>query len=90
VKQNITIQNKSAGIVVIQLPPAVAALDPRINPFPDDNEIRDNLALQNGDDPDTKLDPFSAGDLLWDFSGTGNCWAGNVFKTSFPALPVCP
>jgi parallel beta-helix repeat protein len=90
VKKNIAIYNKSAGIAVSQLPPDVAALDARINPFPDNNHIVDNLVLQNGDDPDPKLSPFPGRDLLWDFSGTGNCWAGNVFKTSFPMLPACP
>lgn len=89
VRQNLATQNKSAGIVVIQLPPQFAAVDPLINPLPDDNEIIDNVALQNGDDPDPKISPFPGSDLLWDFSGVNNCWAGNVFKISFPALPVC-
>jgi len=88
--RNITIENHTAGIVVAQLPSALAALDPRINPFPDDNEIRDNVAIQNGDAPDPKIAPFPGSDLLWDGSGAGNCWAGNIFKTSFPALPGCP
>ena len=90
VRGNLAIENHTAGIVVAQLPSALAALDPRIDPFPDDNEIRDNVAMQNGDAPDPKIAPFPGSDLLWDFSGTGNCWAGNIFKTSFPALPACP
>ncbi len=91
VMDNIATQNQSAGIVVAQLPPAIAALDPRIDPFPDNNQIRENVALRNGANPDAKLAPFPGSDLLWDFSGTGNCWAGNVFKTSFPpVLPSCP
>jgi parallel beta-helix repeat protein len=90
VRHNIAIQNKSAGIVVIRVPPNFAALDPFINPFPDHNEIRGNVALQNGGDPDPKISPFPGSDLIWDFSGTDNCWVSNVFKTSFPALPACP
>ena len=90
VRSNLAIENHTAGIVVAQLPSALAALDPLINPFPDDNEIRDNVAMQNGGDPNPKIAPFPASDLLWDGSGTGNCWRGNIFKTSFPALPACP
>jgi len=90
VRRNVALQNQTAGIVVAQLPSALAALDPRIDPFPDQNEIRDNVAMQNGDSPDSKIAPFPGSDLLWDFSGTGNCWTGNIFKTSFATLPVCP
>src|SRR5438874_2737267 len=35
---NIVTGNDSAGILIAQLPPDVAALDPRIDPFPDHNE----------------------------------------------------
>jgi parallel beta-helix repeat protein len=90
VRENIVLSNNSGGILVAQLPPALAALDPRINPLPDNNEIRDNVVLQNGRHPDPKLGPFPGSDLLWDFSGAGNCWASNVFSTAFPApLPFC-
>jgi len=90
VRENIVLSNNSVGILVAQLPPALAALDPRINPLPDNNEIRDNVALQNGRHPDPKLGPFPGSDLLWDFSGAGNCWASNVFSTAFPVpLPSC-
>ena len=31
-----------------------------------------------------------ASDLVWDTTGSGNCWGGNTFNTSFPAeLPAC-
>src|SRR5215472_7777444 len=90
VEGNTASENKSAGIVVIQLPPQLASLDPRLDPFPDDNRIRDNLVMGNGSDPDSKLTPFPGADLLWDLSGGGNCWTGNVFKSAFPSLPSCP
>jgi hypothetical protein len=71
-------------------PPAATALDPRINPFPDNNEIRNNVTLSNGANPDPKIAPLPGADLVWDFSGSGNCWANNVFQTSFPdTLPRC-
>jgi len=90
VRDNNVVRNNSVGIAVVQLSPALASLDPRIDPFPDYNEIIDNEVMENGSNPDPKLVPFPPGDLLWDFSGTGNCWSDNVFKTSFPSLlPNC-
>jgi len=90
IKNNIVTQNVSAGIAVAQLPAAIAALDPRIDPFPDDNQVLDNVSLRNGSSPDPKLAPLPGVDLLWDFSGSGNCWAHNFFETSFPSpLPAC-
>jgi len=87
---NLAFKNHTAAIIVAQLPPVIAALDSRIDPFPDHNQIRDNVLMENGEAPDPKIAPFPGADLLWDFSGTGNCWAGNIFKTSFPSLPGCP
>src|SRR5262249_21417783 len=37
---NIATGNETAGIAIVQLPPDAAALDPRIEPFPDQNTIR--------------------------------------------------
>ena len=90
VKDNRVVGNNSVGIAVVQLPPALASLDLRIDPFPDYNEIIDNVVMENGSNPDPKLIPFPPGDLLWDFSGTGNCWSDNTFNTAFPSpLPDC-
>jgi parallel beta-helix repeat protein len=87
---NIVTGNDSAGILIAQLPPDAAALDPRISPFPDDNEIRNNVTLENGGSPDPKLAPLPGADLVWDTSGSGNCWKGNTFESSFPdPLPRC-
>jgi parallel beta-helix repeat protein len=88
---NKVLENNSVGIAVLQVPPALAALDPRIDPFPDHNQLTGNVVLSNGSNPDPKIAPFPPGDLIWDFSGAGNCWSNNVYKTSFPApLPACP
>ena len=88
---NKVLENNSVGIAVIQVPPALAALDPRIDPFPDHNQISRNIVLSNGSDPDPKIAPLPPGDLIWDLSGTGNCWSDNVYETAFPTpLPVCP
>ncbi|HEY6071865.1 MAG TPA: parallel beta-helix domain-containing protein [Anaerolineales bacterium] len=91
VTANKVLANNSVGIAVFQVPPALAALDPRIDPFPDHDQLNGNVVLSNGSNPDPKIAPFPPSDLIWDFSGAGNCWSNNVYKTSFPApLPACP
>jgi hypothetical protein len=37
--------NNSGGIALIQLPPALAGLDPRVDPFPDHNRVSGNVVL---------------------------------------------
>jgi parallel beta-helix repeat protein len=90
VTDNKVMDNNSAGIAVVQVPPTLAGLDPRIEPFPDQNRIDGNVVLSNGSSPDPKITPLPPGDLLWDGAGSGNCWGHNVYKTSFPpSLPAC-
>ncbi len=90
IEKNVANHNNSAGIAIGRLPPPFAALDPALNPLPDANRVRDNVAQHNGDHPDPKLAPLPGADLLWDGSGTGNCWLSNVFKMSFLSpLPPC-
>ncbi len=91
VRSNAVTLNDSVGIAVIRLPPEFSEPDPRINPFPDNDEIRENLLILNGRHPDPRIYPLPPSDLIWDFSGSGNCWDNNIFSTSFPApLPSCP
>jgi hypothetical protein len=50
-----------------------------------------NRVVGNGTVP-TGFPPLDAllGDLIWDGSGTGNCWSHNQFNTSVPSpLPSC-
>ena len=90
VKDNRVVGNNSVGIAVAQLSPVLASLDLRIDPFPDYNEIIDNVVMENGSNPDSRIAPFPPSDLIWDFSGTGNCWSDNTFNTAFPLpLPDC-
>jgi parallel beta-helix repeat protein len=87
---NLVTDNDSVGIALISLPPDVAALDPRVDPIPDNAHISDNTLRGNGADPDPRLVPFPPADLLWDGTGTGNCWAENDYETAFPSvLPAC-
>lgn len=91
VTDNKVLENNSVGIAVLQVPPVLAGLDPRIDPFPDNNQLNRNVVLSNGGNSDPKIAPFPPSDLIWDFSGMDNCWSNNVYKTSFPApLPSCP
>ncbi len=95
VDHNLVTGNDSFGIAVANFCVAnnlstadCAALD--IEPNPDFNRIRSNVALGNGSDPSPLINPVFAVDLAWDETGTGNCWSGNVAHTTFPAaLPSC-
>jgi parallel beta-helix repeat protein len=74
---NSVIGNDSVGVAIIQN--FLACPDPRVDPDPDDNEVRGNRILTNGLDPDP-LRPLAPGaDIVYDGSGDGNCFADNVF-----------
>jgi parallel beta-helix repeat protein len=96
VSGNAVTGNHFAGIGVTSLCLAFAlqglpctGLD--VDPNPDDVRIVGNLVLGNGAIP-VGIPPLDAlrADLVWDGSGTGNCWLGNSYATSVPAaLPTC-
>ncbi len=94
VEENTVTGNDFTGIAVgsTLLLGALAGLPPEafadIEPNPDGAHIRNNVAAGNGGAPSI---PFLPGvDLLWDGSGTGNCWSGNTFNSSAPPnLPTC-
>jgi len=68
------------------IPPAAFA---DIEPNPDGTKVIDNVLNNNGAAPPAGI-PLPGVDLLWDGSGTNNCWKGNIYKSSYPsALPVC-
>ncbi|MCA9773283.1 MAG: right-handed parallel beta-helix repeat-containing protein, partial [Myxococcales bacterium] len=57
------------------------------------NEIRDNASLGNAIGQFNHAAGFLYNDLAWDFQGSGNCWSGNNYFSSFPPfflLPRCP
>jgi parallel beta-helix repeat protein len=96
VDHNTVTGNNSFGIgvanlcLVSHLPPLVCAvLD--IDPNPNGNQIQHNLATGNGLSPDPLIAPLPGADLLWDGTGTGNCWQDNTANATFPTpLPTCP
>jgi hypothetical protein len=82
VRDNRVIGNDSGGIAVIALP--FSNPDSRVDPFPDGNQVIGNGALANGRSPDPVRSPYPGADLIYDGSGTGTCFAGNVFASSIP------
>jgi parallel beta-helix repeat protein len=87
--------NNSLGIIVASLcsafhlnPALCAALG--IDPNPDGNHIVFNKVTGNGTAPDPGIAPLPGADLLWDGTGSGNCWGNNTAVSTFPAqLPGC-
>ncbi len=68
------------------LPPEAFA---DIEPNPDGAKILNNALANNGSAPPVGL-PLPGVDLLWDGSGTNNCWKNNTYATSYPSpLPAC-
>lgn len=82
VRENRVVGNDTGGIALIALP--IPNPDPRVDPEPDGVEVRSNIVLRNGLDPDALRSPLPGADLIYDGSGAGNCFADNVFETSFP------
>jgi parallel beta-helix repeat protein len=90
VEANVITANPSAGIGLVSLPPAVAGLDPRLQPSPDGVRVTTNLFWHNGFSPDPKISPMLPADIVWDGTGTGNCFTHAPGVTTFPtALPSC-
>ncbi len=65
------------------LPPSAFA---DIEPNPDGARIRGNRVTGNGGASPIPFLP--AVDLLWDGSGTDDCWQGNTFGTVFSPVPL--
>jgi parallel beta-helix repeat protein len=93
--QNNTVQkNNFLGIAVVSTTVlgALAGIPleafASIEPNPDGTLVKDNVVNTNGTVQPAL--PFPASDLLWDGSGTNNCWKSNIYNSSFPTtLPTC-
>jgi parallel beta-helix repeat protein len=96
VEQNIVRDNNFTGIAVFSslVLVAIADVPPEdfadIEPNPDAVHVIKNVLHKNGAEPPKLPIDLPGVDLLWDGSGTGNCWSDNVFNTSYPSsLPAC-
>jgi parallel beta-helix repeat protein len=83
VRGNRVLGNDSLGVIVLQN--FLASADPRIEPNPDFGQLRGNVVLHNGRHPDPVRAITPGADLVYDGTGTGTCFADNVFATEFPA-----
>lgn len=97
VRDNWVVRNGSVGVAVT--PSLGAALDPRVDPFPDTGEVRGNRLLANGRSPDPALSTLPAADLVYvpdlidpqtgevlaEDPAPDGCFAPNVFETEVPA-----
>jgi Right handed beta helix region len=82
VRDNWVLGNDSLGVIVLQN--FVAGTDARIEPNPDFGQVRGNVILGNGHRPDPVRAVTPGADLVYDGTGTGTCFADNVFATEFP------
>jgi parallel beta-helix repeat protein len=83
-RDNVITGNDSFGIGIVT--------NPITGDEPDDNRVISNVVLKNGANPDARA--FLSGDIVYDGSGSNNCFADNVFKTDDPpgivSLFPCP
>jgi parallel beta-helix repeat protein len=82
VRDNRVLGNDSLGVIVLQN--FLASADPQIEPNPDFGQVRGNVILGNGHHPDPVRAITPGADLVYDGTGTGTCFADNVFATEFP------
>jgi parallel beta-helix repeat protein len=82
-RHNVVLGNDTVGLAVVASP--FAGLDPRVEPNPDRTRVVDNVLLHNGLHPDPLRAGDRAADIVYDGSGTENCFARNVFRTDFPS-----
>jgi parallel beta-helix repeat protein len=95
IKNNKITNNNFTGIATVSdlVLGALAGLPPEafadIEPNPDNSKITDNVLANNGTNPPAGL-PLPGVDLLWDGSGTNNCWKDNSYTSEYPSpLPTC-
>jgi parallel beta-helix repeat protein len=95
IKNNKISNNNFSGIATVStvILGALGGIPPEafsdIEPNPDGTKITNNKLVNNGSAPPVGI-PLPGVDLLWDGSGTNNCWKNNTYSTSYPAaLPVC-
>jgi parallel beta-helix repeat protein len=95
VQDNNVSDNHFTGIATVStvILGTLAGLPPEafadIEPNADGTRVINNILNNNGAAPPAGL-PLPGSDLIWDGSGSGNCWKENKFTSSFPSqLPIC-
>jgi hypothetical protein len=92
IHHNLITGNGTVGVAILANP--FAALDPRIEPLPDDGAVRGNVIVNNGTSPDPERPTSPAADIVYDGSSPTQCFANNLFHTDAPsgitALFPCP
>ena len=95
IEKNSISNNNFTGIATVStvILGALGGLPPEafgdIEPNPDGAKIINNTLVNNGSAPPAGL-PLPGVDLLWDGSGTNNCWKNNTHTSEYPSpLPVC-
>ncbi len=95
IEHNLISRNNFVGVATVStlVLGALAGIPPEafadIEPNPDGAMITHNILKNNGTAAPPGL-PLPAAELLWDGSGSNNCWSNNIYSFSFPAsLPVC-
>jgi parallel beta-helix repeat protein len=83
IRGNWITDNHTVGVAILQNP--FAPEDLRIDPFPDDGVVRNNVIVKNGTSPDPARPSPLVGDIVYDGSSATQCFANNVFQTEFPA-----
>jgi hypothetical protein len=79
IRTNEVADNNTWGVAITQNP--LASEDPRIDPNPNDDQVRRNVFVHNGTQPSRGL---PGADLFYDGSGQDNCFARNRFAASVP------
>jgi parallel beta-helix repeat protein len=82
IRRNRVLGNDSLGVAIVRN--LLAPADPRIEPNPDRNRVRGNVILHNGRHPDPVRAITPGADIVYDGTGTGTCFADNIFNTEFP------
>ncbi len=82
IRDNVVNQNDSLGVAILANP--FAGLDPRIEPNPDGNEVRDNVILQNGRSPDPVRAQTPGADIVYDGSGNRELFCGESLSDPVP------